>query len=160
MPSCSYFRLACSKRSLVILSEMFVIPSVLSRRNKNLKRRMDRCHSSMLQLFYLESKGKYILPRGMGAGSRLTQKTGREEEPPAQFRLLFLYVFCFFPSLLPLGLPCVNWASQEGCLFNLKSSLGSSDLPLFHFHRLFPSLFSHCHFGPIFPILTNNSAKK
>ena len=114
----------------------------------------------MLQLFYLESKGKYILPRGMGAGSRLTQKTGREEEPPAQFRLLFLYVFCFFPSLLPLGLPCVNWASQEGCLFNLKSSLGSSDLPLFHFHRLFPSLFSHCHFGPIFPILTNNSAKK
>ena len=30
------------------------------------------------------------------------------------------------------------WASQECCLFHLRFSLQSSDLPLFYFHRLFP----------------------
>ena len=47
----------------------FVISSVLSQHNKNLKRQMDQCYipgtdqcySSVLQLFYLESKGRYIL---------------------------------------------------------------------------------------------------
>ena len=52
--------------------------------------------------------------------------------------------YMFF--LLPLGLPYINWASQECCLFYLRSSLRSSDLSLFYFHGLFPSLsFSHCH---------------
>ena len=37
-------------------------------------------------------------------------------------------LFMFFCS--PLGLPYVNWASQECCLFYLRSSLRSSDLPL------------------------------
>ena len=56
---------------------------------------------------------------------------------------------------LPLGLPFANWASQECCLFYLKSSLRSSDLPLFYVCRLFLSLsFSHRHFGLLFPILT------
>ena len=59
---------------------------------------------------------------------------GREqgERPPA----LWLLFLCFFSS--PLGLPYVNWASQECCLFYLRSSLQSSDLPLFYFHGLFP----------------------
>ena len=35
--------------------------------------------------------------------------------------------FYMFPSL---GLSYVNWVSQEWCLFYLRSSLGSSDLPL------------------------------
>ena len=57
--------------------------------------------------------------------------------------------------LLPLGLPCVNWASQECCLFYLRSSLQPVDLPLFYFYMLFPSLFfSHHHSGLLFPILT------
>ena len=85
-----------------------------------------------------------------------TQKTLREErqrvhahtqerETPAIW-LLFLYVF-----FLPLGLPYVNWASQECRLFYLRSS----DLPLFYFSWLFPSLsFSHSHSGFLFPILT------
>ena len=61
------------------------------------------------------------------------------------------YMFC----LLPLSLPYVNWASQECCLFYLRSSLQSSDLPLFYFRGLFPSLsFSHRHSGLLFPILT------
>jgi len=61
--------------------------------------------------------------------------------------------YMFF--LLPLGLPCVNWASQECCLFYLRSSLQPVDLPLFYFYMLFPSLFfSHHHSGLLFPILT------
>ena len=52
-----------------------------------------------------------------------------QREPPALW-LFFLYVFF---SLLPLGLPYVNWASQECCLFSLRSSLWSLDLPLFCF---------------------------
>ena len=58
----------------------------------------------------------------------------KRERPPVLW-LLFLYVF-----LLPLGLPYVNWASQECCLFYLRSSLWSLDLLLFHFRGLFSSL--------------------
>ena len=43
-------------------------------------------------------------------------------ERVSELRLLFLSVF------LSLGLSCVNWASQECCLFYLTSSLRSSDL--------------------------------
>ena len=48
-----------------------------------------------------------------------------KRSPPPQFLLLFLYGFFLFP----LDLPYVNWASQEGCLFYLRSS----NLPLFYF---------------------------
>ena len=48
------------------------------------------------------------------------QKMQREEKPPSPFWLLFFNTFFF---LLPLSLPCVNWASQEGCLFYLRFSL-------------------------------------
>ena len=82
-------------------------------------------------------------------------KTQREEHPIGRERerrelwLLFLYVF------LSLGLSYVSWASQECCLFYLRSSLWSSDLPLFYFHGLFPSRsFSHRCSGLLFPILT------
>ena len=72
----------------------------------------------------------------------LTQKTGREERErnrerdrehthvgerdPRPFG-------SFYKFFLPLGLPFVNWASQECCLFYLRGSLWSSDLPLFYF---------------------------
>ena len=79
-----------------------------------------------------------------------TQKTRREErETPGPLAPLFV---CFF---LPLGLPCVNWASQGSCLFYLRSSLRSLDLPLLYFRGLFPSLsFRHGPYGLLFPILT------
>ena len=79
--------------------------------------------------FYLESKGKYILE----AWGQVDPKDSERREtpkPPAQFWLLFSYVF-----LLPLSLPYVNWA---GVLFYLRSSLWSSDLPLFYFLGLSP----------------------
>ena len=44
---------------------------------------------------------------------------------------------------------------REGCLLHLRFSPWSSDLPLFSFHGLFPSLsFSQSHSGLPFPILT------
>ena len=101
---------------------------------------MDRqCYSSVIF-----RKQKKIPPISVRVGG-----SKREEKPQAQF-LALLFMFC----LLPLSLLYVNWATQEGCFFYLRSSLWSSDLPLFYFQGLSPSLsFSHCHFGLLFPIL-------
>ena len=152
---------------IVDLSGECVISSVLSCHNKNLKWRTLKPsvhHSSwtVLQLrviaqFYLENKGKYILEAWGHADPKDAKRRDRERErtsvhgrDPLAPWLLCLYVF--FP---PLGLPYVNWASQECHLFYLRSSLQSSNLPLFHFCRLFPSLsFSHHYSGLFFPILT------
>ena len=64
------------------------------------------------------------------------RERGREGERALALWLLFLYAF-----FLPLGLPYINWASRVLCLFYLRSSFWSSDLPWFYFHGLFPSLF-------------------
>ena len=138
------------------VSGEFVIPLVLSRHNKNLKQRVDQHYSPQTNQLQLRVQLSFIQKVKENTSSRhdgmSIQKTRREERPPAQFWLLFLYVFFF---LLPLGLPYVNWASQECCLFYLRSSLQSSDLSLFYFRGLFPSLsFSHHHSGLLFPILT------
>ena len=107
-------------------------------------------------LFYLENSRK-IHPQGVRACQPKDAKrrewgewtSVQERERPLDLWLLFSYVFFF-----PLGLPYVNRASQECCLFYLRSSLRSSDLPLFYFCGLFPSLsFSHHHSGLLFPIL-------
>ena len=106
---------------------------------------------SVIALFYLDNNRR-IHPRGMRACDpkmrREERPSTRERERERQLWLLFLYVY------LSLGLSYVNWASQECCLFYLRSSLRFSDLPLFYFRGLFPSLsFSHHHFGLLFPIL-------
>ena len=91
---------------------------------------------SVTALFYLEDSRKIHL-WGMRARPskdtrrRAPQRAGRERE--SWLWLLYLYVY------LSLGLSYVNWASQECCLFYLRSSLGSSDLLLFYFPGLFPS---------------------
>ena len=104
--------------------------------SKNLKWWMDQCYSSVL----LASKGKYILEVWGWSNPKYEKRKARAS-------ILLLSLFSFFP----LSLPCVNSATQEGCLFYLRSSL----LCLFYFRRLFPSLsFSHRHFGLLFPILT------
>ena len=74
------------------------------------------CYSSVLF-----GKQRKIHPRVVRAGWRKRW----EEKHPTQFWLLFSFYF----FLLPLNLPCVNWASQEGCLFYLRPSLRSLDLP-------------------------------
>ena len=97
--------------------------------------------------FYLESKGKYILETWGQADPKDAKK---KRIPQPNFGSSF---YMFF--LLPLSLPYVNRASQERCLFYLRSALRSSDLPLFYFHGFFPSLsFSHWHCELLFPILT------
>ena len=153
-----------------MLSGECVISQALSCHSKNLKWRTDQCYSSVLLA------GKCILEvwgqadakevkrreneskrdRGRGKERERERKCEgeggreREREGPLDFWLLFLYVFSS-----PLGLPYVNWASQECCLFYLESSLWPLDLLLFSFPGLFPSLsFSHHHFGLLFPILT------
>ena len=111
---------------------------------------------SVTALFYLEDSRKIHL-RGVRArwskdtGRRAPQRAG-ERERESWLWLLYLYVY---PSL---GLSYVNWASQECCLFHLRSSLRSSELLLFHFCGLFPSLScSHHHFGLLFPVLLPNN---
>ena len=64
-------------------------------------------------------------------GRKRDRECVQAQERPPTLWLLFLYVFP------PPGLPFVNRASHECCLFYLRSSLQSSDLPLFCFHGLF-----------------------
>ena len=151
----------------VYMCQGSVISSVLSHLNKNLKQQTSKslaCHSSQTDCvialgqigvtalsysqFYLENNRK-IHPHRACPPKRHEEK--REPQPCGSS----FYMFYSFP----LGQLYVNWASQEYCLFYLRSSLQSSDLPLFYFHRLFPSLsFSHHHSGLLFPVLTFVSA--
>ena len=83
----------------------------------------------------------------------LPKRHEEKRDTPGPSAPLFMYFR--HPPPTSLGLPYVNWASQECCLFYLRPSLRSSDLPLLYFHGLFPSLsFSHHHSGLLFPILT------
>ena len=92
--------------------------------------------------FYLERKGKYNLEQ--------IQKMQREEKP----QLNFGSSFCIF-FFLPLSLLYVIWASQEGCLFYLRFSLRSWDLPLFYFPGLSPfCLLARASLNSFFLILT------
>ena len=77
------------------------------------------CYSSAL----FANKGKCILEVWGWANPKDTK---RREAQSSILAPLFICVF-----LLPLSLPYVNWASQEGCLFYL-------DLLLFYVYRLFP----------------------
>ena len=121
-----------------------VISTVLSHGSKNLKRQMEQCYSSVLF-----RKQRKTHPRGMRAGWPKREEKRREETRSPSFSILAPLTICLF--LLPLGLPYVNWASQE----DLRSSLRSLDLP-FYFCGLLPSLsFSHLHSGLLFPILTS-----
>ena len=77
----------------------------------------------------------------------------KRQEERRNFQVNFgSFRYMFF--LLPLSMPYINWASQQGCLFYQKFSLRSSDLPLFYFYGLFPLSFSHHCFGLLFPVLT------
>ena len=138
--------------NLVLLGEC-VISSVLSHHSKNL--RQWTSVTAWLQFSFIWQAKENTSSKCEG---RPTQKNIE-----AQSWLLFLYVVFFLLLLLLLSLfflpppePALcKLVSQEGCMFHLKFSLWSSDLPLFHFHGLVPPLsFSHCHFGFLFPIPT------
>ena len=99
---------------------------------------------SVTALFYLEDSRR-IHPPGMRAcqpkdsnrkeqGSKPVCGRQREREP-------FPLFICFS---LPLGLPYANWASQECCLFYLRSSLRSLDLPLIFLCSIFTGFSLPC----------------
>ena len=105
------------------------------------KKQLKTSVTAWLQLSFIwQAKENASLRREGGP----TQKKRREERDS----ILAPLFICFF--LLPLSLPYVNWASQEGCLFHLRFSLWSwsSDLPLFYVHRLFPLSFSLLFWTP------------
>ena len=134
----SCFLVLISKTILLVGGGCNFLGSVLP------QQKFEMTDGSVLQLgitaqFYLVSKGKYIL-KAWGRADPRDVKRSRRPNFGSSF-----YVF-----LLPLSLPYVKQASQEGCLLYLRFSLWSLDLPLFYFHRLCPSLsFSH-----LFPVLT------
>ena len=67
----------------------------------------------------------------------------------------FGFSFCIFFLPTTPGLPYVNWASQECCLSYLRSSLQSSEFPLFYFRGLFlPCLLATAILDSFFPLLT------
>ena len=106
----------------------------------------NQCYSSIL--FRRQQENPSSRHEGTSTQRHEEKSAPCTGERESQLWLLFLYVH------LSLGLSYVNWASQECCLFYLRSSLWSSDLLLFYFRGPFPSLsFSHCHFGLLFPIL-------
>ena len=123
--------IGASASASVRLSGECITSLILSHHNKKLKRRTlkpSACHNSrtVLQLhvtaqFYLENKGKYILE--VHTDPKDTKKRERKRAPAhtrvgggmggeTPLALWFLFL-CFF---LPLGLPYVNWATQECCL--------------------------------------------
>ena len=69
---------------------------------------------------------------------RVGEGASVRERETAHFRSSF---YMFF---LPMGLPYVNWASQECCLFYLRSSLRSSDLPLTFLYSIFVNFSLPC----------------
>ena len=86
-----------------------------------------------------------------------TQKKRREENPVAQFCLLFLSgFFFFFFFLFPLSPPYVNWASQEGCLLHRRFfPLFFTFVPQTFLCSIFAGFFlslslSHHYFGLLF----------
>ena len=97
----------------------------------------DQCHSSVSQLSFIQKTKKNTSSRSEGMTTQKTprEERGRKRETPQCFGSSF---YMFF--LLPLGLPCVNWTSQERCLFYPRFSLQSSNLPLFYFSQAFPLL--------------------
>ena len=109
----------------------------------------------MLQLSFIWQTKEKTSSRSEGGQTQKMQREAKHHPPPRPHpRLNFVSSF-YMLFLCILSLPYVNWASQKGYLFYLRSSLWFSDLPLSYFRRLFPSLsFSHRHSGLLFPILT------
>ena len=118
-----------------------------------LRSQMDRVIAlrqiSVTALFYLEDSRKIHL---WGVRARRSKDTKRRAPQRAGERELALA-----PLFVCLSLPgpvLCKLGHQECCLFYPRSSLRSSDLRLFHFRGLFPSLScSHHHFRLLFPVL-------
>ena len=137
------------------MSGEYVISSVLSHHNKNLKLWTSVTafrgtsvtalgQTSVTAQFYLESKGKYFLEAW---GHTNPKDAKRREAPSAILARLFIW---FFSS--PWACPMSIWLTRSAVGFTevLILVVGLS----FVLFLLFPSLsFSHHHSGLLFPIL-------
>ena len=114
---------------------VYVISSVLSHHNKNLKWQpsdgpvLQLSDGPVLQLrvsAVLFRKERKIHPWGVRAcwPKRHKEERERERETPSHLAPLFICFFFFFFFCLPLDLLYVNWASQECCLFYLSPCSG------------------------------------
>ena len=108
----------------------------------------DQCYSPILQLsFIYKIAGKYI-PKVWGHANPKTQSGEREREQEClcswERGSLSPLAPLFMIFFLPLGMPYVNWTSQECCLLYLRSSLQSSDLPLTFLCSIFMSFSLSC----------------
>ena len=107
----------------------------------DLRSRMDRVIAlrqiSVTALFYLEDSRKIHLQGVRARRSKDTRRRAPQREKGRERERARFGSSCLYVSL-SLGLSYVNWASQECCLFYLRSSLWSSDLLLFYFRGLFP----------------------
>ena len=126
------------KKVNIIMSGECVISLVLSHHNKNLKWRTNisalrrtsitaPCYSSILF-----RKQRKIHPKVWGhADPKDTKREERERNKrvcTCMGERLRPFGSSFYVCFPPPGLPYVIWASQECCLFYLRSSLWSSDL--------------------------------
>ena len=114
----------------------------------------NECYSSILFRRQQENPSSKCegMPTQRFEVKRVEERMGEGERERERERKRFGSSFHMFSS--PWACPLQIGLSQECCLFYLKSSLWSSDLLLFYFRGLFPSLsFSHRHFGLLFPIL-------
>ena len=122
------------------MMEEYVVSSVLSRHSKDLKWRASV--RTQLQLSFIwQAKDSTLL---------------RNEDRLHMKREVAHLGSSFYTScLLPLSLPYVKWARQEGSLFLLRFSFPSWIFFCSTVMGFSLSLsFSHCHFGLLFPVLT------
>ena len=99
--------------------------------------RTDQSHSSMLQLSFIQKIKENTSLRHEGMP---TQKKQRRERESARERDPQPFGSSFYVSPRPGPAVCIL-GQPECCLFSLRSSLWSPELPLFYFRGLFPSLF-------------------
>ena len=140
-----YLSNALSLHLDMLLSGQFVISSVLSTAAKIWSDRRTSV-TAWCYISVLFGEQRKVHPRGTRAGwpKRCEEKENLWPNFGSSFYMFFL---------LPLSLPSVNWASQEGCFFSPE--VLTPVLHLFYFHGIFLSLsFSHHYFGLLFPILT------
>ena len=123
----------------------------------------NQCYSSIL--FRRQQKSPSLEKRrewrsapacgGVGGREGERKTLSMQERERRERKCLALPFICFLP---PGPALCKLGSARSAAVLPevLTPVLGPSfHLPLFYFHRLFPSLsFSHCHFGLFFPILT------
>ena len=96
------------------------------------QQKFEATDGAVLQLSFIwQAKENASLGHEGGQPNRHREESREEKKRVSMLAPLYM-IF-----LLPLSLPWVNWASQEGCLLHQKFSFWSLDLTLFYFCGIF-----------------------